>query len=110
MKLAEQRAFVRWYDAQPKDPGAAMKRADRSVSTFVSLAAIFGLDPKDGRGINAAEARVSRWRRALCPACGAPEQCNAPADCSDSGQPPEPMAERQRLFQQHEDRQPNYPE
>jgi hypothetical protein len=34
MKLAEQRAFVRWYDAQPKDPGAAMKRADRSVSTF----------------------------------------------------------------------------
>ena len=52
MKLAEQRAFVRWYDAQPKDPGAAMKRTHRSVSTFVSLAGIFGLDPKDGRGIH----------------------------------------------------------
>jgi hypothetical protein len=52
MKLAEQRAFVRWYDAQAKNEGGrSPKTGDRSVTDFISLAAIFGLDPdEDGRG------------------------------------------------------------
>lgn len=42
-----------------------MKRAHRTVSTFISLADIFGLSLDDERGIHAAEAMLSRWRQAL---------------------------------------------
>jgi hypothetical protein len=65
-KLTEQRRFVTWYDAQPKDPGGRPpETAHSTVSGFVDLAVVLGLDPADERGIHAAEVMISRWRRAL---------------------------------------------
>lgn len=74
-KLTEQRRFIRWYDAQAKDPGTLLNGRDafggyRTVTAepaadYVSIPALFGLAPADERGINAVKVMLSRWRGAL---------------------------------------------
>ena len=67
-KLTEQRKFIRWWDRQKKNKGGRPSTDETTYSTvsgFVSIAALFGLDPADERGINNIEVMLWRWRKAL---------------------------------------------
>ena len=64
LKLTEQRKFLRWYDAQPKDHGAATQRGNRTVTTL-DIPALFGIQPDDINAIKASLMMLSRWRKAL---------------------------------------------
>lgn len=66
-KLTEQRKFIKWWDAQPKDKGGGDVRntGNRSVTGVVTITDVFDIHPDDERAIDATKMMLSRWRKSL---------------------------------------------
>jgi phage N-6-adenine-methyltransferase len=65
-KLTEQRNFIVWYKAQPKDKGGGDPTIDRSVDGgVVKVYALFQIDPDNKRAIKSTHKMLDRWFNAL---------------------------------------------